>query len=150
MGSVLGSFNYSYFKECYWKSGFSFNSEKSYTELMGSVFVSFILPVSKSAIGNLIFNQLRESYTVLMGSVLGSFNYSYFKECYRRSEFPVNSEKWYTEPIRSLYVSLQLENVIKILLNRELSEINFRSTQNVCCTSKVSIGFFKIIRNKLL
>ena len=109
MGSALGSFNYSYFKECYRKSEFPVNSDKSYTVLRGSVFVSFILPVSKSAIGNLIYDQLKESYTVLKGSVLGSFNYSYFKECY-----PVNSEKCYTEPIRSLYVSLQLENMIKI------------------------------------
>ena len=76
---------------------------------MGSVFVSFILPVSKSAIGHLIFDQLRESYTVLKGSVLGSFNYSYFNLNFRSTW-----EKWYTEPIRSLYVSLQLENMIKI------------------------------------
>ena len=58
---------------------------------MGSVFVSCILPVI--AIGNLIFDQLRESYSVLIRSVLGSFNYSYFKRVLSEAEFSVNSEK---------------------------------------------------------
>ena len=44
-----------------------------------------------SAIGNLIFGQLKKSYTVLMGQVLDSFTVT-ICECYRKFNFRSTQE----------------------------------------------------------